>query len=86
MYPEIKNMLDVVSFLQHVTSELGDRNPFEELASPTIYSPEKNEQRKKQMEQCFEVVKKQSSNFIWLTIVLFEEARDNPTHKLSVHT
>jgi len=85
MYPEIKNMLDVISFLQHITSELGDRNPFEELASPTVYCPEKNEQRKKQMEQCFEVVKKQSSNFIWLTIVLFEEARDNPTQLISSH-
>jgi len=80
MFQEIKNMLDVIAFLHHLTSELGDRNPFEEFGNPTIYTPEKNERRRKQMEQCFEVVKMQSSNFIWLTIVLLEEAQDNPTH------
>ena len=78
MLPDIKNMLDVMTFIDLITKEVGDGNPFEEINSLHRYTCEAAAVRRQQMDKCFEVCARQTRGFIYLAIVLLEEARDNP--------
>ncbi len=88
MLHEIKNVQDVVTFLETISEELQDFNPFigfKYYRRPNTdqdrYTSEEAEIRDRLLERCFEVCKGKSQNFICLTIVVFQEARDFPTLK-----
>lgn len=70
----------VMSFLSLVTSEVKTGNPFQEIAKCRddtyngIYSVQEAETRDRLMNQCFAVCATQSDDFIYLSLVVFEEA------------
>lgn len=76
-------MHDVVAFIEDVAREIGDYNPFNYFDSyidPATglrkYTPEQAAQRNALLDRCFEVCGQQHSNFINLSLVVYEEARD----------
>ncbi len=79
MLREIKNMQDVILFINMIANEIKDANPFEEFskckvdAPGNIYTAKEAAQRSKLMDKCFEVCSSQNKNFIYLMLVLFKE-------------
>ncbi len=86
MIRQINTTQDVITFIEEVAREIADFNPFKGFSNYLIpdtsqcrYTAEEATLRDKLMEQCFDVCKGQSQNFICLAIVVFQEARDYPT-------
>jgi hypothetical protein len=77
--------------------EIGDYNPFSsfndyiDLATNLPkYTPEEAQLRNNLIDRCFEICAKQDDNFIYLSLVIFEESRDTiaymqPAQNNSVH-
>jgi hypothetical protein len=82
MLHEIKNMQDVILFIDIIANEIKDANPFEEFSKckadvpGNIYTAKEAAQRSKLMDKCFEVCSRQKKSFIYLMLVLWEEARN----------
>jgi hypothetical protein len=84
MIQAINTMQDVVVFINQIAEETKDGNPFEEICrskqspdSTCRYTEQEAILRDKLMDRCFEVCSAQSQNFIYLSLVLMDEARHN---------
>jgi hypothetical protein len=83
MVQEVNTIQDVVTFLEDVAREIGDYNPFADFStyinpatSQRMYTDAEAALRKYLLDRCFEVCGQQNCNFIYLSLVVFEEARD----------
>ena len=87
MVQEIKTMQDVTAFLESIAKEIGDYNPFADFSgfvdpatNQPVYTDEEAALRKRLLDDCFAVCGQQGGNFIYLFLVILQEARDNVAH------
>ena len=87
MLQQVNTVQDVVTFIEEIASEINDFNPFMGFTNYLIPNTTERRYTNKEallrdhlLEQCFEVCKDQSQNFICLAIVVFQEARDYPLY------
>jgi|SRR6185312_15630237 len=83
MIQEVNTIQDVTTFIEDLTKEIGDYNPFGDftnyinpVTNERVYTDEEAALRKRLLERCFEICQQQSCNFIYLSLVVFEESRD----------
>ena len=74
MIQQINNVFDVIEFIQQISAEVKDCNPFEQINTPGMYNEKERVIRSELMEKCYEVCAKQSLNFKCLVLVLFNDA------------
>lgn len=80
MMQEITCMGDVMSFIKTISNEVKTGNPFLEITRCRddtyrgIYTAQEAETRDRLMNQCFAVCATESDDFIYLSLVVFEEA------------